>query len=40
MRERAERLGGRLSIASVPGRGTAIRLHVPADRLRHPYLNA
>jgi len=30
MRERAARLGGRLDIASAPGRGTTITVTVPA----------
>ena len=39
IRKRAERLGGRLSITSIRGSGTTIRLHVPTARLQQPYLN-
>jgi signal transduction histidine kinase len=34
MRERAEKIAGRLSINSAPGKGTEIEVHVP--RLEFP----
>jgi signal transduction histidine kinase len=36
MRERAELVGGSLTIASSPGKGCAIRLTVPLTRRRAP----
>lgn len=36
MRERAEDLGGRLEVATGPGRGTEVRLRVPQPGLRAP----
>ena len=32
MRSRADEIGGRIAIASAPGRGTRVRVRVPADR--------